>query len=166
MAYLRAVCVPGHLRTLGRLCHTHQCQLRRLSHYRVVEHVVRCQHTRDRPAGAERGCDNDLRLHVKQYIPTSNPSPKPSDVTIIGAHANGFPKEVYEPMWDDLYQRLQACGRDIRSIWIADIASQGQSGILNEELLGPDGTSYFYFLKLSVDGLQQAGGTTVVISFS
>ncbi|KAK5724948.1 hypothetical protein LTR17_013437 [Elasticomyces elasticus] len=109
-----------------------------MSHFRVLEHTVRCQHTRERPAGAELGRENDLRLHVKQYIPKTNDQPKPGDVTIIGAHANGFPKELYEPLWDDLYGRLQKQGRNIRSIWISDVAGQGQSGILNETLLGPE----------------------------
>ncbi|TKA67520.1 hypothetical protein B0A55_10140 [Friedmanniomyces simplex] len=109
-----------------------------MSHFRVIEHTVKCQHTRDRPAGAELGRDNDLRLHVKQYIPKTNEHPKPGDVTLIGAHANGFPKELYEPLWDDLHERLQSHGRQIRGIWIADMASQGHSGILNESTLGPE----------------------------
>lgn len=111
-----------------------------MSNFRVVEHVVKCQHTRDRPAGAERGRDNDLRMCVKQYIPKTNPEPRHGDVTIIGAQANAFPKEMYEPMWDDVQERMQSKGRNIRSIWIADMAAQGQSGILNENTLGPDRT--------------------------
>jgi hypothetical protein len=114
-------------------------QQRLMSNFTIREHIVRAQHTRERAAGAERGRENDLRLHVKQYIPKSNATPKKGDVTIIGAQANGFPKECYEPFWDDLYERLKEKGRGVRSIWIADIASQGQSGVLNEELLGPDG---------------------------
>jgi len=121
-----------------------QLRSQHMSHFNVTEHIVRSQHTRDRPAGAERGCDNDLRLHVKQYVPKTNPAPKPGDVTIIGAHANGFPKELCEPFWDELYEDLQRQGRQIRSIWIADIASQGQSGVLNESILGPDGKSSFF----------------------
>ncbi|KAK5707749.1 hypothetical protein LTR97_000287 [Elasticomyces elasticus] len=109
-----------------------------MSHFRVLEHTVKCQHTRERPAGAELGHENDLRLHVKQYVPKTNDQPKVGDVTIIGAHANGFPKELYEPLWDDLYGHLQKQGRNIRSIWISDVAGQGQSGILNEALLGPE----------------------------
>lgn len=113
-------------------------QCRRMASFRVVEHVVRTQHTRDRRAGAERERENDLKLHVKQYIPETNQKPGPTDVTIIGAQANGFPKELYEPFWDDLSEDLRSKGRNIRGIWIADMAAQGQSGVLNESLLGPD----------------------------
>jgi hypothetical protein len=74
-------------------------------HFTITTHIVRAQHTRGRPAGAERGRENELRLHVKQYVPKTNPNPKPGDVTIIGAQANGFPKECYEPFWDDLYEK-------------------------------------------------------------
>lgn len=80
---------------------------------------------------------------MKQYVPKENSNPKPGDVTIIGAHANGFPKELCEPFWDDLFEKLQAQGRQIRGIWIADIASQGQSGIMNESILGPDGRFHY-----------------------
>lgn len=110
-----------------------------LSSFKVIEHVVKCQHTRDRPAGAELGHENDLRLHVKQYLPYNNPSPQHGDVTLIGLHANGFAKELYEPLWEDLSSSLLASqGKRIRAIWIADIANQGQSGVFNERLLGPD----------------------------
>lgn len=47
-------------------------------------------------------------------------------------------QELYEPLWDDLFDRLLANGVYIRSIWIADAAHQGQSGVLNEEKLGND----------------------------
>jgi hypothetical protein len=154
-----------------------------MSHFTINSHVVRTQHTRDRPAGAERGRDNDLRLHVKQYVPKGNPNPKTGDVTIIGAHANGFPKELYEPFWDDLYEKLQAQGRRIRGIWIADIASQGQSGIINEVILGPDGRISLCFSRSPelmdgrMDGMtiianniieikQRAGGITAVTSYT
>jgi hypothetical protein len=114
-------------------------------HFTITTHIVRAQHTRGRPAGAERGRENELRLHVKQYVPKTNPNPQPDDVTIIGAQANGFPKECYEPFWDDLYGKLQARGRAIRGIWMADIASQGQSGNLND---GKCPRSFFVFVTL------------------
>ena len=111
-----------------------------MSNFRVIEHVIRAQHSRERWAGTELAHENRLRLHAKQYVPLSNQSPQPGDVTIIGAVANSFPKETAEPYWDDLYEGLKAKGKRIRSIWIADPVNQGQSGVLNEEILGPDRT--------------------------
>ncbi|OJJ06090.1 hypothetical protein ASPVEDRAFT_45507 [Aspergillus versicolor CBS 583.65] len=109
-----------------------------MSHFRVVEHTVRCQGIRERLGAVKPGHENQLRLAVKQYIPIDNPTPGDGDVTLVGAHANGFPKELYEPLWDDIYERLSSLNRRIRSIWIADVVQQGQSGILNESILGND----------------------------
>lgn len=47
-------------------------------------------------------------------------------------------KELYEPLWDDIYEKLRSQNQRIRAIWIADVAQQGQSGILNESILGND----------------------------
>ncbi|ETI19865.1 hypothetical protein G647_08879 [Cladophialophora carrionii CBS 160.54] len=115
--------------TLGR---------RWLSHFCVIEHEVRAQHTRHWPRGTEVGFENDLKLAVKQYVPYNERTTTLGDVTFIAAHANGFPKELYEPMFDDLYEELKALGRSIRAIWIADLAHQGQSYVLNEKALGND----------------------------
>ncbi len=41
-------------------------------------------------------------------------------------------------MWEDLHARSRSNGFKIRSIWIADLANQGASGVLNEYLLGDD----------------------------
>ena len=38
----------------------------------------------------------------------------------------------------DLHERIAKFGMAIESIWIADVAHQGASGILNEEKLGND----------------------------
>ncbi|GIZ47224.1 hypothetical protein CKM354_001032200 [Cercospora kikuchii] len=109
-----------------------------MSSFRVVEHVVRTQHSRERFAGADLDGEQHLRLHVKQYIPRSNLTPQPGDVTIIGGVAAAFPKECMEPLWQDLCEKLHERGRRVRAIWIADPVNQGQSGVLNEKLLGPD----------------------------
>jgi hypothetical protein len=45
---------------------------------------------------------------------------------------------MYEPLWDELYNRMTEAGRRIRGIWIADMAHQGESGVLNEKMLGND----------------------------
>jgi hypothetical protein len=62
------------------------------SPFRVVEHVVPSQHIREYPAATAHAQEDVLNLAVKQYIPLDNPNPQPGDVTILAAHANGFPK--------------------------------------------------------------------------
>jgi alpha-beta hydrolase superfamily lysophospholipase len=103
-----------------------------------VEHVVECQHIREYPAATANEQEDVLHLAVKQYVPLDNPEPQPGDVTILAAHANGFPKELYEPLWEEIYARSKANGFRIRSIWMADVAHQGQSSVLNEDVLGND----------------------------
>lgn len=106
--------------------------------FHVVEHIVPAQHIRDFPRAVLQAEETVLHLHVKQYIPIDNPNPEAGDITIIGAHANGFPKELYEPLWEDLYLKAKKHNFRIRSIWIADVAHQGWSSALNEEHLGND----------------------------
>lgn len=48
----------------------------------------------------------------------------------------GFPKELYEVMWEYLCQTLESSGIQVRGIWIADVAHQGVSGHLNADRLG------------------------------
>ena len=124
--------------------------------FQIQEHVVSCQHIREYPRATADGQDEILELHVKQYTPLDNPNPRPGDITIIGAHANGFPKvrlqqgwcivdkfpdlmqELYEPLWDEISNRSKSLGFRIRGIWIADVANQGMSSVLNEAKLGND----------------------------
>ena len=58
----------------------------------IKEHIVEAQHIREYPRATANSQEDVLRLSVKQYIPKNNPHPIPGDVTIIGAHANGFVK--------------------------------------------------------------------------
>ncbi|KAI9783834.1 MAG: hypothetical protein M1839_003170 [Geoglossum umbratile] len=104
----------------------------------VKEHIVPCQHIREYPQATAHKQEDILHLAVKQYIPLDNQSPSPGDVTIIAAHANGFPKEIFEPVWEEILRHSKAHDLRIRSIWIADVAQQGASGVLNEKLLGDD----------------------------
>ncbi|KAI1935645.1 hypothetical protein LOZ66_005185 [Ophidiomyces ophidiicola] len=106
--------------------------------FRIVEHLVPGQHIREYPRATSTIQEETLCLSVKQYIPLDNPNPQAGDVTIIGAHANAFPKELYEPLWEDLLARSKANGFRIRAIWIADVAHQGHSSVLNEHALGND----------------------------
>ncbi|RDA93536.1 hypothetical protein CP533_3970 [Ophiocordyceps camponoti-saundersi (nom. inval.)] len=106
--------------------------------FRQLQHTVNAAHTREYPGATVGGDDDRPLLSVKQYVPLDNPDPQPGDVTIIGAHANGFSKELYEPLWDEIYQLLGQRGVRVRSVWIADMWNQGQSGVLNEKMLGND----------------------------
>lgn len=108
------------------------------SMFRVQEHTIPCQYIREYPGATLENQEDDLLLHVKQYTPLDQSYSQPGAITIIGTHANGFPKELYEPLWDDLSRALKKQGQAIRGIWIADVAQQGMSGILNEDKLGND----------------------------
>ncbi|KAG5951897.1 hypothetical protein E4U53_002053 [Claviceps sorghi] len=117
-----------------------------MADFTVAEHVIPGAHVREYARATADNQDAPLKLHVKQYTPRDNPSPRKGDVTIVGAHGNGFPKELYEPLWDNLHRELAKQGIRIRDIWIADCAWQGQSGVLNhaQGLLGNDPCWYDY----------------------
>ncbi|KAL7622298.1 hypothetical protein AAE478_007802 [Parahypoxylon ruwenzoriense] len=112
--------------------------------FHIKEHVLPAQHVREFARATATSQEDVLFISIKQYVPIDNPDPQPGDVTIIAAHANGFPKELYEPLWADLHARsLETGPRDgggfrIRGIWIADVSNQGYSGVLNEAVLGND----------------------------
>ncbi|KAH8731125.1 Alpha/beta hydrolase family-domain-containing protein [Phaeosphaeriaceae sp. PMI808] len=106
--------------------------------FRIDEHKVDGSHIRGYPRATATTQDEVLHLAVKQYTPINNSSPKPGDITIIAAHANGFPKELYEPLWDELLKTCKQYGFGIRGIWIADVVHQGWSSVLNEDKLGND----------------------------
>ncbi|KAH6647609.1 Alpha/beta hydrolase family-domain-containing protein [Truncatella angustata] len=106
--------------------------------FHIKDHLIPTQHVREYARATANSQEDTLYLAVKQYIPKDNPSPQPGDVTIIGAHANGFPKELYEPLWTELHVAARSHGFRIRGIWIADVANQGYSGEANELTLGND----------------------------
>lgn len=106
--------------------------------FRIDEHTINASHIRGFPRATSTNQEEVLKLAVKQYTPLNNPSPKEGDITIIAAHANGFPKELYEPLWDDLLARSRQYGFGIRGIWIADVVHQGWSSVINEDKLGND----------------------------
>ncbi|RAH63223.1 hypothetical protein BO85DRAFT_483080 [Aspergillus piperis CBS 112811] len=108
------------------------------SPWRTNELIIPCQHIREYPA-ATTGPQNDvLHLAVKQYLPTNNPKPRAEDITIVIAPGSGFGKELYEPVFQELLVRYGKKGLNIRSIWAADPAHQGESGIINEGRGGID----------------------------
>lgn len=63
-----------------------------MSHFKIQEHTLTTSHIREYPHATAGHEDDELQLAIKQYTPFDNPNPQPGDVTIIGGHANGFPK--------------------------------------------------------------------------
>ncbi|KAF2145633.1 uncharacterized protein K452DRAFT_324555 [Aplosporella prunicola CBS 121167] len=116
--------------------------------FEIKEHILPGQHIRRYPRATAQNQHDTLKVVYKQYRPFDNPTPSPGDITIIGAHANGFPKELYEPLWEEIYQLLKSKNKAIRGIWIADVAHQGQSGVLNEDKLGNDPSWFDHPLDL------------------
>ncbi|KAL3480180.1 Alpha/beta hydrolase family-domain-containing protein [Aspergillus californicus] len=105
--------------------------------FKIVEHVLDGQHIREYPQSIKGRQETPLKLSIKQYTPLDQPVPIPDNaVTIIGAPGNGFPKEIYEPLWEDLYRQLQRQSVPLRGIWVADVSNQGASGVLNEDVQG------------------------------
>lgn len=127
-----------------------------MSSFRIVEHTFEGAHIREypqvkrplQPQIAQSSTylfpqaistyqEDVIQLSAKQYIPL-NSTPQSGDITIIATHASAFPKELYEPLWDDLLAQSKAAGYGIRGIWMADVANQGGSYLLNEAKTGND----------------------------
>ncbi len=60
--------------------------------FRVVEHVIPCQHIREYPNATRDQHPRVLKLAIKQYIPLYEHEPGKDAVTLIMGHANGFSK--------------------------------------------------------------------------
>ena len=106
--------------------------------FSISEHKVPCQYIREYPQASARSQETTFHLVVKCYKPSATQQSQSRGVTIIAATANGMPKEVYEPLWEDLLSTCILAGVAINSIWIADMSQQGDSAILNEQELGND----------------------------
>lgn len=63
--------------------------------FEVKEHVIPCQYIREYPGATLENQEDTLQLHMKQYTPLDKSNLKPGAITIIAAHANGFPKVRY-----------------------------------------------------------------------
>lgn len=62
------------------------------STFKIIEHILEGQHIREYAEATAFKQEDVLRIAIKQYVPLENLDPQPGDVTIIGAHANGYPK--------------------------------------------------------------------------
>lgn len=107
--------------------------------FRCTTHIVPGQHIRHYAHGTSDDEEAVLRLAVKQYTPLNNLNPQRGDLTIIAGHGIGMPKEMYEPLWDGLLELANQSSKfRIRGIWMVEAHNQGESGMLNEGLLGDE----------------------------
>ncbi len=59
--------------------------------FRVTEHTIPTSHIREYPRSTADDQEDVLSLAVKQYTPKTSFRAQ-SEITVIGGHANGFPK--------------------------------------------------------------------------
>lgn len=60
--------------------------------FQVQEHTLPTCHIREYPRALADDQEDVLQLAIKQYTPKEKAVSPRQEVTIIGAHANGFPK--------------------------------------------------------------------------
>lgn len=60
--------------------------------FNIQEHTLPGTYIREYARATANSQEDTLLLHVKQYTPKDNLNPQPGDVSLVGAHANGFPK--------------------------------------------------------------------------
>jgi hypothetical protein len=111
-------------------------------HFDVTAHRSPGQHIRQYARGTSDSEEEELYLSVKQYVPkTSEHHPDSTGITLVACHASGVPKELYEPLWDALYEYMQKNAKThIAGIWIADVSNQNHSSVINEGKLGNERT--------------------------
>lgn len=62
------------------------------SMFNVKEHIIPTTYIREYPRALVDDQEDVLSLAVKQYTPKRDAGSAKNEVTIVGAHANGFPK--------------------------------------------------------------------------
>ena len=80
-------------------------------------HILPAQYIREYPGATLDDQEEPLHLHIKQYIPKDQQDLLCSPVTIIGGHANAFPKvsqltcyESIKPTPDKNRNSMNPCG--------------------------------------------------------
>ncbi|KAJ5102989.1 hypothetical protein N7532_003518 [Penicillium argentinense] len=106
--------------------------------FQIISHLVPVAPFREYPH-AIIDETKGVRLAVKQYIPRDvRPADREDAITIIAAGGLGFIKELYEPLFEEIFRRCSRSGMKIRSIWIADMFNVGESAVANTDNLGCD----------------------------
>lgn len=72
-------------------------------------HIIPGQYIREYPGATLDSQEDVLKVHIKQYTPLEHMESQQKGMTIIGGHANGFPK-VSILRRDMSYQYLMTIG--------------------------------------------------------
>ena len=66
-------------------------------YFDIQSHALPSQYIREYPAATANSQEETLHIHLKQYTPLNRKGCPEGAVTIIAAHANGFPKVSFAP---------------------------------------------------------------------
>ncbi|CAG8461542.1 1975_t:CDS:1 [Acaulospora colombiana] len=80
-----------------------------------------------------------LRIAVNSYEAVEDRTNSGEKTIIIFAAANGFHKEIYEPVIRNLIERRERWNGG--TIWVLDASNQGDSAVANKDIL-PDSCEY------------------------
>ncbi|GAA5877563.1 hypothetical protein JCM8547_007732 [Rhodosporidiobolus lusitaniae] len=87
----------------------------------------------------ELKAQEQLAVVVNRYRPEKQEKREGEKaLTLVFSHANGFYKEVWEPTLSSLLDRLETDGKalPVEEVWALDCINQGDSAVLNDEVLG------------------------------
>ncbi|ORY75454.1 Alpha/beta hydrolase family-domain-containing protein [Protomyces lactucae-debilis] len=98
--------------------------------------TINASHPRSHPRSTNKA--NDRLQCCGNIYSRSAILPASGTFNIIMAHANGFPKELYEPFIEDLFKE----NKQVKQVYILDAAHQNMSGNLNIDKLGDVVTWY------------------------
>ena len=92
-----AACIDSRPRRFGST--VDQTRSMSTAIFRVQEHTLPTSHIREYPRATVDDQEDVLQLAIKQYTPRETFKAK-SEVTVIGGHANGFPKvRIFELLY-------------------------------------------------------------------
>ncbi|CVK88354.1 hypothetical protein FPRO04_07086 [Fusarium proliferatum] len=71
------------------------------------------------------------KLVAKRYIPRDQANKSEQGITLLTLTGMGVPKEMFEPMLEDLLPRLRKSGVKVEEIWAVDMPLSGQTAKAN-----------------------------------
>ncbi|KAH7248629.1 Alpha/Beta hydrolase protein [Fusarium redolens] len=71
------------------------------------------------------------KLVAKRYIPANQANNSGQGITLLTLTGMGVPKEMFEPMLEDLLPRLRKSGVKVEEVWAIDMPLSGQTAHIN-----------------------------------